>query len=451
MNVLLINPPSLSIYSTFGLGLPPMGLLYVAAALENQGHRVVIRDINTPGGMLSDSDILRAELVGISSDTTRIPQAMKIARRVSRLGRPVIMGGPHPQFMAAEILSSADVNCIVKGEGELVMTALAAAYESGSDLTAVKGLIFQKNGLLTDTGDAEPPDVERLPLPARHLVDMRQYSGTIAGRPVAGLISSRGCPGACHFCSSSSFFGRRWRPRSPQSILEEIDLLHKQYGYKAIAFLDDNYTLLPERVNEISDGLIARDYDLKLWNFSRVDTIVRNPEMVARMARAGTCMVYLGIESDNEETLNSLGKRSSPREAAQAVELLRTNGIESYGSYIIGTLNDTPASIKRTVGMAIRLNTNIAQFSILTPYPGTQLFSQLKDRIFTRKWKFFDGLHLVFRHPVFNRYRLQFLLLKAFFRYYRRSREAIDGFKQAGTRSKLTCRKLATCFWELFI
>jgi anaerobic magnesium-protoporphyrin IX monomethyl ester cyclase len=272
----------------------------------------------------------------------------------------------------------------------------------------------------------------------------------MSGRPITPVVTSRGCPGACHFCSSSSFFGRGWRYRSAASVLAELDDVYNRFGFRAVCFMDDNFTLAPQRVEQIADGIIERGYDLKWWNLSRVDTIVKNPAMVARMAAAGSTTVYLGIESGNEETLNSLGKNSRASDVGLAVDILRQNNIESYGSYMLGNLNETAADVEKTIDMAVRLNTNIAQFSILTPYPGTVLYEQIKDRIFCRRWKFYDGLHLVFRHPLINRHYLQFLLIKAFVRFYRRSDEATQGFKQAAGRGQMTFRKLALCAWELF-
>jgi anaerobic magnesium-protoporphyrin IX monomethyl ester cyclase len=185
------------------------------------------------------------------------------------------------------------------------------------------------------------------------------------------------------------------------------------------------------------------------WTFSRVDTIVRNPGMVASLAAAGCIMVYMGIESGSDDTLNSLGKETKSTDLFQAVDILRRNGIESYGSYIIGNLDECAADVEKTIDLSIRLDTNIAQFTILTPYPGTRLYEQIKDRIFCRRWKFYDALHVVFRHPRINRFHLQLLLIKAFVRFYRRSREAVAGFKMATEKSKLSFRKLAVCAWEM--
>jgi anaerobic magnesium-protoporphyrin IX monomethyl ester cyclase len=450
MNVLLVNPPSLSVFNTFGLSLPPIGLLYVAASLEQAGHDVVVKDLAADGERLDDGDIRRADVVGISADTTRAGKALSIARRVSAIGRPVVMGGPHPQFMAEDIFAAGCVDYIVKGEGELIFASLLTALQNRDSVALVKGLIIRDGRHLIETPAADPIDVETLPFPARHLVDLHRYRASMADRPITPVVTSRGCPGACHFCSSSSFFGRGWRYRSAESVLAELDEVYNRHGFRAVCFMDDNFTLAPPRVEQIADGIIERGYDLKWWNLSRVDTIVKNPGMVARMAAAGSTTVYLGIESSNEETLNSLGKNIKSADVTRAVDILRENGIESYGSYIIGNLNETAADVEKTIAMAVSLNTNIAQFSILTPYPGTQLYERIKDRIFCRRWKFYDGLHLVFRHPLINRHYLQFLLIKAFVRFYRRSQEATQGFRQAAGRGRLTFRKLALCAWELF-
>jgi anaerobic magnesium-protoporphyrin IX monomethyl ester cyclase len=449
MNVLLINPPAKSVYYTFGFSLPPMGLLYVAASLEKAGHRVVVRDLSLAGVEVTDADLRNADAVGISSDTTRFGRAMGLARRAARFGRPVIMGGPHPQFMAEETLAHGWVTAIVRGEGEAVFPELLEALAARDDPSTVRGIICRDGLRIVTTPDADPLDLETLPLPARHLVDLNRYHASLSGRPLTPLITSRGCPGACHFCSSSSFFGRLWRCRSAEAVLSELDEIYERYGFRAVAFMDDNFTLAPGRVERIAEGIMERGHDLKWWTFSRVDTIVANPGMVARMAASGAAMVYMGIESGSKDTRNSLGKDTQSPDLFRAVDLLRRHGIESFGSYIIGNLNEGVVDVEKTIDLAIRLDTNVAQFSILTPYPGTRLFEEVRERIFSRRWKNFDGMHSVFRHPRISRFHLQFLLLTAYVRFYRRSREAIAGFRQAADRRNLGLKHMARCAWEL--
>jgi anaerobic magnesium-protoporphyrin IX monomethyl ester cyclase len=450
MNVLLVNPASAGVFNTFGLSLPPMGLLYVAAALERAGHRVVVKDLQIEPDGLTPVVLRAADVVGIGSDTTRIGKALRIARQAAACGRPVVMGGPHPQFVPEEALCSGGAGFIIKGEGEETFPRLLDAIERKGELEAVPGIIWRDGRHTRETPVGAPPDVESLPFPARHLVDLTKYAARLGGRPLTAVVTSRGCPGACRFCSSSSFFGTGWRSRTAASVLAELDEVYHRYGFRAAAFTDDNFTLSPARVSAIARGIRERGYDLKWWNFSRIDTLVRNPEMVREMAAAGSSMVYLGIESESEETLLELGKRGRAGEADRAVQLLHENGIEAYGSYMIGALGERRADVERTIGMAIRLDTDVAQFSILTPYPGTALYDELQPRIFDRRWKFYDGLHLVFRHPHINRHLLQVLLLKAYLRFYRRSRKARDGFVLATREGGFTFRKAVSCVWELF-
>lgn len=450
MKILLVNPPSTGVFTTFGVSLPPMGLLYIAASLEQSGHSVQVVDLQCEPAGLDPFLIKAADVVGITSDTTRIEKAMEIARQAAAIGRPVVMGGPHPQFMADEILRTGHVQCIVKGEGDISFPLLVQALERSDKLESVAGIVFPDGYKLVETANGPLPDPEQLPLPARHLLDLTRYSASLNGVPLTPIVTSRGCPGACSFCSSSSFFGRRWRSRSPGSVLAELDEVYNRYGFRAVAFVDDNFSLSSERVIAIAEGIESRGYDLQWWNFSRVDNIVGNPRMVEAMARAGSKTVFLGIESADAEALKTLGKESQGDMTAQAVKLLQDNGIEVFGSYILGHLNETAADVERTIQMAVDLNTNIAQFSILTPYPGTALYRQLKERIFLKRWKFYDALHLVFRHPRINRHRLQFLLIKAYLKFYRRSKKAKDDFKDYGKTQNFSMQRMMTCVYDLF-
>jgi anaerobic magnesium-protoporphyrin IX monomethyl ester cyclase len=172
--------------------------------------------------------------------------------------------------------------------------------------------------------------------------------------------------------------------------------------------------------------------------------------MVKAMAAAGSRTVFLGIESAGAEALAALGKAGQAREAAEAVSLLRNSGIGVYGSYVIGHLNERRADVERTIDLAVSLDTNVAQFSIITPYPGTALHGELREQIFIKRWKFYDALHLIFHHPFINRHLLQILLLKAYIKFYRRSRKSKTDFNDYCNRQNLTVKKILTCAYDLF-
>jgi radical SAM superfamily enzyme YgiQ (UPF0313 family) len=450
MKILLANPANAGILRAVGLLFPPMGLLYLGAYLERAGHQVEIRDFCTTGEI---PDYTSYDLVGISTDTTRHLKAMAIARQAKEAGCLVVMGGPHPCYIDEQLLASPWVDVIVHGEGEATMLELVQALAGGNrEWEGIAGLSLRRDGRVVRT-PARPffKDLDSLPLPARHLLNMDLYRRTRFGeRPITPVVTSRGCPTNCHFCSSSSFFGTRWRARSPEAVGEELAELNKRYGFGAIAFVDDNFTLSPQRVVAIAEEIIKRGLDLWWWNFSRPETIARNEEMLKVMRRAGAKTVYIGVESASPGTLNTLGKKMDLDTVVRAVELLKKHGFEIFASYILGSPEDTAQSIHETIRFAKRLDTNIAQFSILTPYPGTTLYDELKERIWHRHWPFYDSQHLVFRHNHLSFIRMEWLLFKANFLYYTRSKKARQEVWQLAKRHKLGMGTVFTFIKDYF-
>jgi anaerobic magnesium-protoporphyrin IX monomethyl ester cyclase len=451
MKILLVNPATAGIFKAVGLHLPPIGLLYLGAYLERHGCQVEIKDFCNPG---ERPDYSHYDLVGISTDTTRHLKAMGIARRAKEAGCRVVMGGPHPCYIDEEILATPWVDFIVHGEGEITLLELVKSLEGGAreGWEGIPGISFRQAGEVVRT-PARPfiQDLDSLPLPSRHLIDMNPYRRTRFGeRPVTSVVTSRGCPARCHFCSSSSFSGTRWRARSPEAVVGELEELQGRYGFRAVAFVDDNFTLSPQRVVAISEEIIRRGLDIWWWNFSRAETIAKNEEMLKVMRRAGAKTIYIGVESANAQTLADLGKREDVDTMVKAVELLKKHGFEIFASYILGNPREDARAIHETIRFAKRLDTNVAQFSILTPYPGTALYEKLKDRIWTRHWSFYDSQHLVYRHGRISFMRMEWLLLKANLLYYTRSKEAVRDVWRLVKRHKLGLRTVFTFIKDYF-
>jgi len=426
MRILLLNPPNAGILKAVGVHFPPLGLLYLAAYLEREGYHPEVKDLCVEKGSKGDIRFRDYDVVGIGTDTTRYYNALRIARTAQREGCTVIMGGPHPCFVDEEVLNTGQVDFVVHGEGEITLHELLVELQrERGEFSRVKGISFRRNGHIVRTPQREfIEDLDQLPLPARHLIDMDDYRKTKFGnRDITPIITSRGCPSNCSFCSSSTFFGRKWRSRSVPSILREIEELYYRYHFNAIAFVDDNFTLFPKRVMELSEGIIQKNLDIWWWNLSRVDTIVGNEPMLKKMHRAGAKSIFIGVESAHRPSLEEFGKRSDIGMAERAVEVLKRNGFEIFASYILGGLSETVKAVNETIRWAKRLDTNVAHFCILTPYPGTAIYEKVKDRIFRRHWTFFDSQHLVFKHDHISFIRLQWLLLKANLLYYSRSRK----------------------------
>jgi anaerobic magnesium-protoporphyrin IX monomethyl ester cyclase len=429
MKILLINPAPSGTLKATGVLFPPLGLLYVAAYAEKEGHQIVVRDLAVRKNK-EDIVFKKYDIVGISTDTTRHRQALQLAKRAKGSGCTVVIGGPHPGYVDQEILSTKRVDFIVRGEGEVTFSELVAALQKNDGkFHSIQGISFFSNGQIVRT----PPrtfmeDLDSLPLPARHLIHMDDYRRTKLGdREITPLVTSRGCPYQCAFCASSHFFGKKVRTRSVASVLNELEEVYHRYHFNAVAFVDDTFNLFPKRVIEICRGIIEKKLDLRWWCLSRVDLLLQNEEMVKEMVRAGAQSVFIGVESFNSKTLEELKKGIDVESTVHAVEMLKKNGLEIHAAYILGGLHETAGMIHETIRFAKRLNTNVAQFSILTPYPGTAIYEQVKDRIFRWRapWSFFDMQHLVFKHDHLSFIRMEWLLLKAHLLYYTRSKQGI--------------------------
>jgi anaerobic magnesium-protoporphyrin IX monomethyl ester cyclase len=454
MNILLINPAPSGTLKATGVLFPPLGLLYVGAYAEKEGHHVVVRDLAVRRRK-EEIDFKKYDIVGISTDTTRHRQALQLAKKAKSSGCTVVMGGPHPGYVDEEILLTKRVDFVVHGEGEVTFSELAASLQRDErNFHSIQGISFFSNGQLVRT--APRPfieDLDRLPLPARHLVQMDDYQRTkFGGRPITPLITSRGCPYQCAFCASSHFWGTKIRMRSVASVLEEIEEIHYRYHFNAVAFVDDTFNLNPKRVIEICHGIIEKRLDLWWWCLSRIDLLLRNETMVKEMVKAGAKSVFIGVESSSPRTLEELRKGFHVEDTVQTVEMLKRNGLEIHASYILGGLHDTVKTIHDTIRFAKRLDTNVAQFAILTPYPGTAIYQQVKDRILKWRspWSFFDMQHLVFRHDHLSFIRMEWLLLKAHLLYYTRSKKAIQDIWSHAKKHRLGIRTLLRFLRDYF-
>ncbi len=416
MKILLISPQGSNIYAKMEVGLPPLGIAYLAAVIREKGHEVKIIDKSIERRELTATDFTDFDLVGISADTPRYPEAVEIARAAKKEGKIVVMGGYHVTFLDKEALETGVVDVIVRGEAEEIFVNLIHALEKKKDLSNVKGISFVRKDKLVRTAIAPPPaNLDTMPFPARDLLPMDKYTSQMASLPVTNLITSRGCPFNCYFCSSSKFGGLKWRYRSAKSIADEMEILYHEYGYRAFAFMDDNFTLSKRRVMEFADELEKRKMnDILWWCFSRIDILIRNEDMVKRMAEVGAFQIFLGLESHNEQTLDDYGKNVGNKEQDQAIKLLNKYGISIHGSFIVGDINETKEMAMQTAKWVQQVNPRVAQFSILTPYPGTALYHDVEreGRFLHKNWELYDALHATVKTDGMTPDEVQKILIK---------------------------------------
>jgi anaerobic magnesium-protoporphyrin IX monomethyl ester cyclase len=426
MDILLVNPPVGFSYGILGISRPPLGLAYIASVLREH-HNVRIVDFGVETDDWSRYPYSDFNIVGISSDTTRALTALKIAALAKSQGATVVMGGPHASFMDEEALASGSVDYVVRNEGEYSMLSLVRFLSKEIPFEEVRGVSYFADGKVRRTPDSEfIGDLDSLPFPARNLLALSTYREKMNGRPMTTLVTSRGCPFDCEFCSASQFSGIAWRARSAGNILEEVELVHKEYGYTAVSFVDDNFTLRPGRAIELSEQIIARGWDVIWAAMTRVDTIVKHPDMVRTMARAGFRWTFIGFESGTQEALDGYGKQATLNDALKAMEILEENNVEVTGAFILGAPGETRAMMRETIDFAKRLDPRRAQFSLLTPYPGTRLYENVKNRLLHKTWGLYSGLHPTIDLDDVTPDELRKIQIEAYWSFYGRPGKAME-------------------------
>jgi len=435
MKVCLISPPyNSAVKSVVGISSPPLGLAYIASVLR-QSHEVKIIDSNilnyTIGDVEEELRSFNPDVVGITSVTPSIYEAYKVAETAKKVREDctVVLGGPHATFMPRETMEECKyIDIIVRGEGEETTRELIENIEKGAPLNEVKGITFrEKNGII----DTEPrlfiKNIDNIPFPSRDLLPMHLYK--FNGVKYTTMLTSRGCPFKCSFCSSSRLFGGYWRGRSPENVLEEMKTVYEEYGIRNIEFMDDTFTLNQERAEKICDEIIKQGWDISWGASSRVDTLSK--KLVEKMKKAGCWIIFLGIESGSQKILDAIGKRITLEQVKKAVKILKDAGIQVLGSFIIGFLQDTTETIKETIKFAKSLNLNYAEFSILTPYPGTPIFDYAKknNMLLTENWSKYTAIEPIVKIEGASEKEIKALFQKSYITFYLRPRIVMEWLK----------------------
>ncbi|MDY7039357.1 MAG: radical SAM protein [Chloroflexota bacterium] len=370
----------------------PLALEILAAALLDE-HEVRILDLRVDPDLKGALCDFQPDVVGVTGYTVDVPSMLRVCRQVKEESPQIttVVGGYHAT------LCPQDFNCvwvdvIVAGEGEETMSELVRALERGEDLHAIPGLVLRDDGEQVTTGTRPLlTALDSSPLPARELTAAYRDQYHFQFWPShAAMETARGCPYRCKFCSVWVFHRKRCRFKSPERVLAELRTMTGDI----VCFVDDNFFQRLPNAERIADMIRSEGLKFKYWIQARSDSIVRRPDLVEKWASIGLSTVLVGFEKYREDELDDLDKRCSVRTNEEAARILRANGVDIWGAFIVDPQWERP-DFDALIEYVRRLKISFPQFTVLTPLPGTDFFREKFQELTTGNYEMFDFLHSV--------------------------------------------------------
>jgi len=406
LDCLLISPPIFdenrkNIWKQVNSNFPPPGLLYIAAYVRSRGHSVRIIDCNIVSPSVEsfepffEKEFARKfsaiKVIGLTAMTCTVKKAFKIARICKRYypNTLIVFGGVHATFVTDEVIGDPFVDAVVLGEGEKTLEEIVA----GKDLSQIKGVVFkrpvQKHGyeIVRNSPRERITDLDSLPMPAYDLLPVLKYKpakGSYKKLPAMSMMTSRGCPGRCTFCSKT--LGDRIVFKSAEKILEEIQYLISHYKIRQILFYDDTFTVYKDNVIRLCDLILKNKIDVAWTCFARVDFV--DLEMLKKMKRAGCHQIMYGVENIDGAVLRNLNKNIDLAQVTNAVKWTKEAGIECRVAFMVGSPGDNEEIVRKNINFIKKLNPDLLIANITTPFPGTAMFKWAKEKnlILTYDW-----------------------------------------------------------------
>lgn len=423
----LINPPYLvkagNIWNHIKSTMPPLGLLYLAAVLEQGGVPVDVVDFQAESldwdGIEKTIAASYYPFFGITGTTPVISSAYRIAGLIKKYHpqAQVILGGVHVTALPEEALGRNECDVVIRGEGEKALLQLV----QGTPLHAIEGLSFRHDGqMVHNQPNGIVENLDEIPSPAFHKLDLTRYkpaAGAYKRLPAINMTSTRGCPAHCTFCNSANIPLRR---RSAEKIFDEMAVLVNTYKIREIQFYDDTFTVFPSNIKKLCQRIIDTQLDVTWSCFARADYV--SLDLLTMMKKAGCHQIMYGIESASEEILANIQKNCSREKSLRALAITRSVGIDSRCTFMLGNPGETVETIEATIRLAIQLNPDLAVFNITMPFPGTQMFQWAKEKGYLRheNWDHYDLGSTVMQLPTISAEETVALYNRAYRSFYLR-------------------------------
>ena len=364
---------------------PPLGLLYIAAVLEENSIDVCLIEARAMG--LSHDEVIEEvrkenpDFVGITAITARINSALYLSAKVKEINPDikVVLGGPHVHFEHRDVINDPAVDFCVRGEGELTTLELIKTVLENGNLQEVKGITFKEGDEVIVTPDRPyVANLDTLSFPARELLQSPVYRGLwTEGKTFTPMLATRGCPYLCQFCDAPAIWGRVHRRRSAENVLDELEQVYNEFGVRYVRFVDDLLVANKKWAIELCRGIRKRCLNDLSWACDgRVGLM--SYELLEELKKANCKVIFYGIEFGNQRILDFCKKGFTIEQVKETIEMTSKVGVSSYGYFMLGYPTETIETVEDTINLAVELaldyGMDSAGFSIVTPFPGTGLY-----------------------------------------------------------------------------
>lgn len=430
--IVLINPPSRTVAEDWDVNNNPhLGLAYIAGALKKKKIDYSVLDCKCKRisiqQMIKQIKQISPNIAAITSMTHEIKYAAHIAKKIKQTlpNITIILGGNHVSALPIKTLKEFPVFDIgVIGEGELTFVEIIKTIDNSDNFRNIKGIVYKKNKKIIKTKSYFIQNLDSIPDP--------DYSKFPKSKGYC-IITSRGCPYTCIFCSR--FLGNKIRPRSVKRVVSEFEDIIRKYHPKLIRFEDETFTLNPKRLHKILDLIILKGLNKKVgWKAQTRPDIV-NEELLKKMKKAGCSILYFGVESGNQNILNKIKKNIILKKAAKSIYLAKKIGLKTEAGFILGHPNETLKTANDSINFAIKLNPTFFNLGIMIPYPKTEIrelaLKKKKKIVYvSNNWDDYNiqlGRSLSLKNLTIK--KLKKLQLKGYLKFYLYNLRFLDLFK----------------------
>ncbi|MGZ4851194.1 MAG: B12-binding domain-containing radical SAM protein [Candidatus Bathyarchaeia archaeon] len=441
-HVTLVNPVA-PVGAAMHMPFALLGLGYLAAVLEKNQYQVDVIDCQVMKFSLEDfrKEIGKRQpnIVGVTSSTLTYQAALKIVK-VAKEACPnciTVVGGSHVTFWDDKALEECpELDIVVRKEGENTLLEVVDRVAAGKSYQDVIGTTCRKEGKIVRNPDRPYiEDLDSLPFPARHLWPMERFREF---EDILYLATSRGCVYWCEFCSTVRMHGRKYRMRSPQNVVDELEFLHKTYGISKFTFCDDAFTVDQQRTELLCNEILRRGLKIQ-WNCgTRVDMITR--ELLVKMKEAGCITVWFGVESGTQQVLDAMKKGISPELTIKVLGWVKELGMQPIPNVILGFPGETKESAWKTIKFVEKISPDAVGFyNVATPFPGTPMYDMVKEKGWLKVTDFdmYDTTHPIFETPWLSMKDLGKLREGAFHHFYLRRAYFFDKSRRFKTYTPL--------------